>query len=290
MSILKGRDNSGVSAKRVSQWEVLMRKFSEAHKEHCKTVSLDIPRVQRSVKQFPTGSQYEGTWDVLGMSGYGVYKFPNGVIYQGEFDDGLFHGEGELKYPSGEIIRGKWKKGALIEKTLIFADGLEYDDIDWSYCRMPDRRFTIEHKNGLQPAGQSYLTPEQPSREVPQGYYDTGDGFYDPKTRVIYSVHDLTAIIRSPSVREQQWIIDNCRSNPIPKLGPRKDLYEEWVEPMLHLPSNSRQDSLPFMETCKSTPSFGQDYDSVYEFGTSWRKTSEGAWNKRFINFESTVD
>ncbi|KAL0879989.1 hypothetical protein ABMA27_002498 [Loxostege sticticalis] len=229
----KSQGNSVVSEKRTSQWEELMRKFSEAHKEECKSVSVDIPRVPRSVKQFPTGSQYEGTWDVLGMSGFGTYVFPNGVTYEGEFSDGMFHGSGEMRYPCGAILRGKWRKGILTERTLEFADGLEYSDTDWKYCRMPDRRFTIEYENGLQPAGQSFLTADQPTREIPPGYYDTGDGFYDPKTKVVYKATDLSAIIRSPSVREQKWIVDNCRTAPEKELGPRPDLYENWVEPQV---------------------------------------------------------
>ncbi|XP_028172505.1 MORN repeat-containing protein 5-like [Ostrinia furnacalis] len=229
----KSQGSSVVSEKRVSQWEDLMRKFSEAHREECKSVSVDIPRVPRSVKQFPTGSQYEGTWDVLGMSGYGTYIFPNDVIYEGEFYDGMFHGNGELRYPCGAILRGKWKRGLLTERTLMFADGLEYSDDDWKYCRMPDRKFTIEYEEGLQPSGLSYLTADQPTREIPPGYYDTGDGFYDPKTKVVYKATDLSAIIRSPSIREQKWIIENCRTAPEKELGPRQDLYEEWLEPQV---------------------------------------------------------
>ncbi|XP_059049987.1 MORN repeat-containing protein 5-like [Achroia grisella] len=221
------------SEKRVSQWEALMRKFSEAHKEKCKTVSVDIPRVPRSIKQFPTGSQYEGTWDVLGMSGVGIYTFPNGVIYEGEFSDGMFHGVGELRYPSGVILKGKWYKGEMVERTLIFADGLQYSDTDWKYCQMPDRRFTIEYERGLQPAGQSYLTADQPTRKIPPGYYDTGDGFYDPKTKTIYKADEITAIVRSPSVLEQKWIIENCRTCLESEVGPRTDLYEEWSEPQV---------------------------------------------------------
>ncbi|XP_034829428.2 MORN repeat-containing protein 5-like [Maniola hyperantus] len=236
MSLNKSRDNSAAETKRASQWEDLMRKFSEAHKEECKNVSLDIPRVQRSMKKFPTGSQYEGSWDLLGMSGYGVYTFPNDVIYEGEFDDGMFHGQGKLKYPSGVVIRGTWNKGKLMERTLVFADGLEYDETDWKYCRTPDRRFTIEYEKGLQPAGKSFLTAEQPTRPIPPGYYDTGDGFYDPKTKAVYKVDDLSAIVRSPSVLEQKWIIENCRTCPDKPLGPRMDLYEEWVEPLVTLP------------------------------------------------------
>ncbi|KAM3964988.1 MORN repeat-containing protein 5 [Aphomia sociella] len=234
MSQQKSQNNSVFSEKRVSQWESLMRKFSEAHKEECKAVSVDIPRVPRSIKQFPTGSQYEGTWDVLGMSGFGTYTFPNGVIYKGEFNDGMFHGDGELRYPSGVILKGNWHKGLMVDRTLIFADGLEYSDVDWKYCRMPDRRFTIEYEEGLQPGGRSYLTADQPTRKIPPGYYDTGDGFYDPKTKVVYRADDITAIIRSPSVREQRWIMENCRTSSEEEVGPRADLYEEWSEPQVN--------------------------------------------------------
>ncbi|XP_061378560.1 MORN repeat-containing protein 5-like isoform X2 [Danaus plexippus] len=235
MSIIKSRD-SVLGSKRGSQWEDLMRKFSEAHREECKSVSLDIPRVPRSMKDFPTGSQYEGSWDLLGMSGYGVYKYSNGVIYEGEFEDGMFHGKGDLKYPSGDIVRGTWKNGQLVERKLIFADGLEFSETDWMYCRMPDRRFTIEYDLGIQPSGESFMTAEQPPREIPYGYYDTGDGFYDPATKVVFSVDNISTIIRSPSEREQKWIIENCRTNPEVPLGPRKDLYEEWLEPKISLP------------------------------------------------------
>ncbi|KOB68820.1 putative radial spoke head 1-like protein, partial [Operophtera brumata] len=246
--------------KRVSQWEELMRKFSEAHKEECKTVSLDIPQALRSTKQFPTGSQYEGSWDVLGMSGYGTYTFPNGkiflafytlififlppgVMYVGQFDDGMFHGEGELRYPHGEILRGKWRKGTMIERTLYFANGLKYVEYDWPYCRMPDRRFAAEYDNGIHPAGQSYLTADQPTRDIPARYYDTGDGFYDPKTKMVYAANDTNSIIRSPSLREQKWIVENCRTSPEMPLGPRPDLYEEWSEPVVDGPAPETTDS-----------------------------------------------
>jgi hypothetical protein len=58
-------------------------------------------------------------------------------------------------------------------------------------------RFTIEYEKGLQPAGESFLTADQPTRDIPPGYYDTGDGFFDPKTKVVYKSDDLTAILRS---------------------------------------------------------------------------------------------
>ncbi|XP_023941233.2 MORN repeat-containing protein 5-like [Bicyclus anynana] len=281
MSTCKPRDTSSLAVtKRASQWESLMRKFSEAHKEECRTVSLDIPRVQRSMKTFPTGSQYEGTWDLLGMSGYGVYKFPNDVIYEGEFDDGMFHGQGDLIYPSGVVLRGDWSKGKLMERKLVFADGLEYDEADWKYCKEPDRRFTIEYDKGLQPAGKSFLTQEQPTRDIPPGFYDTGDGFYDPNTRVVYKADDLSAIVRSPSVREQKWIIENCRTCPEKPLGPRPFLYEQWMEPILSLPKPPEPTITRVTDSITlSQSTFEQDRETTQESGSilhwrNWRKST----------------
>ncbi|XP_075975342.1 MORN repeat-containing protein 5-like isoform X2 [Anticarsia gemmatalis] len=234
----KGEVNSSycASEKRVSQWEELMRKFSRAHEEECKTVKLDIPRAYRSTKYFPTGSKYEGTWDVLGMSGFGTYTFPNGVVYAGDFEDGMFHGNGELIYPDGTTVKGHFYKGVMLDRKLTFADGLEYEEFSWQYCKIPDRRYTIEYDYGLEPAGQSNITAEQPPREIPPGFYDTGDGFYNPRTKSVYRADDLNIIIRSPSVREQKWIIENCRTNPDVILGPRRDLYETWSEPQVVKP------------------------------------------------------
>jgi hypothetical protein len=42
-------------------------------------------------------------------------------------------------------------------------------------------------------------------------------------------------LYRSPSLREQKWIVDNCRTNPEKELGPRRDLYENWQKPQVVL-------------------------------------------------------
>lgn len=42
-------------------------------------------------------------------------------------------------------------------------------------------------RKGLKPAGQSQLTDAQPTIEIPPGFYDCGDGFYDPNKRVVYT-------------------------------------------------------------------------------------------------------
>ena len=40
-------------------------------------------------------------------------------------------------------------------------------------------------KKEIYSVGRSQLTNRIPPREIPSGCYDTGDGFYNPKTRVI---------------------------------------------------------------------------------------------------------
>lgn len=63
-----------------------------------------------------------------------------GVEYGGDFEDGMFHGKGELRYQDGAVIRGKFDKGVMTERLLSFTDTLEYNESDWKYCVMPDRR------------------------------------------------------------------------------------------------------------------------------------------------------
>lgn len=137
-----------------------------------------MPKIVRGKKIFPTESTYEGSWNILGMSGDGIYCFPypgmylnarsgqdhtntrtlikflnsvsskylrtksnfTGVKYEGEFDDGMFHGQGELKYANGVTVTGKWKKGQVTDRKIIFGDGLEYSEHNWGYCKSPDRR------------------------------------------------------------------------------------------------------------------------------------------------------
>ena len=54
----------------------------------------------------------------------------------------------------------------------------------------------MEYETGLSPEGLPNQTADLPTREIPYGYYDTGDGFYDPKTKVIYKYEDMTSIVR----------------------------------------------------------------------------------------------
>ena len=67
----------------------------------------------------------------------------------------------------------------------MFVDGLEYEEENWQYCDGYDRRFYTEICDGIKPAGRSQLTNRIPPRVIPKGCYDTGDGFYNPDTRIV---------------------------------------------------------------------------------------------------------
>ncbi|XP_070934384.1 MORN repeat-containing protein 5 isoform X2 [Macaca nemestrina] len=119
------------------------------------------------------------------MEGKAKYILPTETIYVGEMKDGVFHGEGTLYFPSGSQYDAVWENGLAIKGTYTFADGLHYDEKNWHYCDGYDRRFYTEILNGLKPAGMAQLTNMDPPRKIPKGYYDCGDGFYNPVTRVI---------------------------------------------------------------------------------------------------------
>lgn len=70
------------------------------------------------------------------------------------------------------------------------------EDIDIAtYCIPPDRRFHKSYSEGLQPATKENLTNAQPTREIPKGCYDVGDGFYNPRTRWVHRVGDMGQLL-----------------------------------------------------------------------------------------------
>ncbi|KAJ8716519.1 hypothetical protein PYW07_003146 [Mythimna separata] len=216
-----------------------MKSYSNLHdyKDRCRLKEL-IPHclTLQIRKKFVTGSSYEGGVNIMGMNGYGEYTFPNGVMYRGEFLDGNCHGIGELVYKDGPeagcIIRGTWVDGVLKDRKIIFNDNLEYEEKDWQYCKTPDRRYAAEFEKGVQPAGKSLVTPNMPPRAIPPGHYDSGDGFYNPETKLVYSYDNPEKTARAPSVREQEWIVANCRREPLEFVGPRPDFYKTWLPPV----------------------------------------------------------
>lgn len=46
-------------------------------------------------------------------------------------------------------------------------------------------RTPIHFMNSMCLAGHEHLVNKEPRHEIPEGCYDCGDGFYNPKTRVV---------------------------------------------------------------------------------------------------------
>ncbi|XP_050563320.1 MORN repeat-containing protein 5-like [Spodoptera frugiperda] len=232
-------ENTFITSKYDSPWQSLMRDFCQKNKEKCDVEPMDeCHGPYRQEKELSSGAHYDGEWNIMGMHGYGEYTYENGVVYEGQFENGMMHGKGELRYQlkggGMAVIRGRWKEDVVVERALFFAHDLEYKEEGWNYCKLPDRRFAVEFDKGMKPAGRSYLTAYQPTKEIPPGLYDTGDGFFDPKAKVIFKYDNLADILRAPSLRERQWIVVNCRRGSEEPLGPRPDLYEKIVDPVVH--------------------------------------------------------
>lgn len=58
------------------------------------------------------------------------------------------------------------------------------------------------------------MTDREPPPEIPLGWYDCGDGLYNPEKRVVYA-HTNT-FLRNADVDEHEWILKTCRKGVIP--------------------------------------------------------------------------
>uniref|UniRef100_A0A8C2G1L7 MORN repeat-containing protein 5 n=1 Tax=Cyprinus carpio TaxID=7962 RepID=A0A8C2G1L7_CYPCA len=127
--------------------------------------------------------------------------------------ESMFHGKGVLYFPNGSKYEGTWEKGICKEGRYTFSDGLE--------------RFFSERCNGLKPAGEFLLTDRDPLQAIPDGCYDSGDGFYDPSTRVVKDCD--CNFLRNTDDQEHEWIVQTCRKSWDEFIGrcPRSNTLEE---------------------------------------------------------------
>jgi len=144
------------------------------------------------------------------------------VVYEGNFDKGEFHGDGTLVYPNGGRYVAKWDRGKLIDGKYFFYDNLEFGAAaeqpetqqNWDYCTIKDRRFYTEKLKGLRPDGLTLLTNDiRGPKEIPEGTYDIGDGYYDPTKRTVFE-YDGQFKRELGDPEEIKWIVEKCRYNP----------------------------------------------------------------------------
>lgn len=159
------------------------------------------------------GGEFEGVTENGRFQGKGTYTF-EGHVYEGNFDNGEFSGEGRLTLKNGCYYEGEWKNGKLVEGGFYFEDGLPYLKIGyklWEYCSKYDPRFYEEIKQGVQNGDPLLMkTAHQYGDNLPKGAYDTIDGYYDQKSKCIYS-YETKELLREPTTEEINWIKANCR-------------------------------------------------------------------------------
>ncbi len=126
-----------------------------------------------------------------------------------------FHGHGTLYLTAGGHFEANWENGRAVSVdsgnggTYTFKDGLKYAADQWDYCMPVDRRFYSEVCNGLKPAGRTQLTDKEVPVELPLGWYDSGDGLYNPENRVVYTHENI--FLRNADIDEHEWIVRTCR-------------------------------------------------------------------------------
>ena len=102
----------------------------------------------------------------------------------------------------------------MINGEYSFYDNLQFKDKDWNYCTIQDRRFYTEDAAGtLRPEGKTlFCNQMEGPKDIPEGTYDIGDGFFDPTKRIICDYDGEFKRDLQPD--EEQWITDKCRYNP----------------------------------------------------------------------------
>ena len=162
-----------------------------------------------------SGSAYEGPRENEWFQGKGKFSFPNGTTYEGEMNKGEFHGEGTLIYPNGGRFVAKWERGKMIEGKYFFYDALEYKKENWDYCTLTNRQFYTEIIKGVRPDGLTLLTNDiNGVKDIPEGTYDVGDGYYDPVKRAIFDYDGTVKRELEEEKEAEDWIKERCRYKP----------------------------------------------------------------------------
>lgn len=152
---------------------------------------------------------FEGELENGYPSAIGTYRFANGTIYHGKMTEGMMDGEGTLSFPRGGKFVASWKMGKLVTGSYFYDDDLEYKTEAWTYCSDSDRRFWTEVQNGIKLSDRPQITDREPKRWIPQGTYDLGDSYYDPKDGNSYFYNG--EFFRSSPGLEAEWAATKCR-------------------------------------------------------------------------------
>lgn len=103
-------------------------------------------------------------------------------------------------YSNKGKFKGKWDNGTLLEGNYEFSDGLQYEEpAKWDFCTYKDRRFYHEIENNIKNPDIEKFN-EKLFRPIPEGSYDTGDGYYDPEKGTVFTYDNQ--FLRIPNEEE----------------------------------------------------------------------------------------
>lgn len=198
---------------------------------------------------------YEGDEKDGYAHGKGVYRFSNGIIYSGNMYEGAFDGKGTIAFPKGGKFVANWRDGTLNKGTYYYADNLEYNTDNWLYATDADRRFWTGIQYGIKLQEKPQLTDKVPSVWIPEGTYDTGDGYFNPDGKIVRytGIADHTA-----TPEEANWASRKCR------IGVPEELENQPVpqEPVYALPAFKE---IPFTTEDEATFGVFEEYLSESE-------------------------
>lgn len=237
-----------------------------------------LPHGSEGEYVFPSGVIYRGSFLEGMFHGSGTLTFPDGSTYVATFNlghltDGTYFFEDQLEYaPNKEKDAAvKSQLSQLINKAAYIplhsisdatiASHLPSSlGIGWLYCTDADRRYWVEHQQGLKFMDKNRITPHdltytqhsniaaeqktQPAQPgtlqqkypLPYGCYDLGDCFLDPKDERLYN-YDST-FYRLPTREEVFWAKRKCR------IGLDSSIAPPSASTSLKYPQNSSDDQI----------------------------------------------
>ena len=143
----------------------------------------------------------------------GSYEFKDGSKFVGKMVNGQFQGEGKHYFKNG-LFRGVWDKGRVVSGDYVYQDDLVFvDEKEWGYCDgVSDRRYVHEHMTEIGLPGKLKLTAhEGDDLLLPEGCYDAGDGYLDPKKGQIFD-YMTGDVLREPDMIEREFVETKSRA------------------------------------------------------------------------------
>ncbi|KAL7732245.1 hypothetical protein ACLKA6_018483 [Drosophila palustris] len=214
---------------------------------------------------YPTGSNFKGNSNSLGMQDFGLYTYPDGTRYLGQFLNNRFHGTGTIELPSPHCVSFSvlHRHGELIEiQSMTFNDNLpvEFDwkgetmtFDNWNYCTAKDRRFCAEKSRPMEAVGPHKFKSREGPNPPPLGrnIFDLGFGKFNRRGCVTGMPTHISKTrqfhVDCPEMRE--WIQNNCRHGELKNIHLSQETRAQFARQIIE---NNLENEKSFLEELPS--------------------------------------